>query len=32
VDDGGDATLLILEGAKQEELFEQSKTLPDPSK
>jgi len=32
VDDGGDATLLILEGAKQEELFEQSGTLPDPNK
>jgi len=32
VDDGGDATLLILEGAKAEAAFEKDGTLPDPSK
>jgi len=32
VDDGGDATLLILEGAKAELAYEKDGTLPDPSK
>ena len=31
VDDGGDATLLIHEGVKAEELFEKNGTLPDPA-
>eukprot|EP00271_Cylindrocystis_brebissonii_P008827 TRINITY_DN23330_c0_g1_i1.p1 TRINITY_DN23330_c0_g1~~TRINITY_DN23330_c0_g1_i1.p1 ORF type:complete len:489 (+),score=93.59 TRINITY_DN23330_c0_g1_i1:112-1578(+) len=31
VDDGGDATLLIHEGVKAEELYEKDGTLPDPS-
>uniref|UniRef100_A0A7N2LHF3 Adenosylhomocysteinase n=1 Tax=Quercus lobata TaxID=97700 RepID=A0A7N2LHF3_QUELO len=31
VDDGGDATLLIPEGVKAEELFEKNGTLPDPA-
>jgi len=31
VDDGGDATLLIHEGAKAEKVWAESKTLPDPS-
>lgn len=32
VDDGGDATLLILEGAKAEEHFEKTGQIPDPTK
>ncbi len=31
VDDGGDATLLIMEGIKAEQAFEKDGTLPDPS-
>lgn len=30
VDDGGDATLMLLEGAKWEAIYEKSKQLPDP--
>lgn len=30
MDDGGDATLLMLEGKKWEEKYEKSKELPDP--
>lgn len=32
VDDGGDATMMILEGAVWEEKYEKNKELPDPSK
>lgn len=32
VDDGGDATLLILEGSKWEKTFAKTGELPDPSK
>lgn len=31
VDDGGDATLMMLEGAKWEETYEKTKQLPDPA-
>jgi len=31
VDDGGDATMLIIEGVKAEKEYEQNKKLPDPS-
>lgn len=31
VDDGGDATMMILEGAKWEKIYEETKELPDPS-
>lgn len=31
VDDGGDATLLIHEGAKWEKIYKDEKKLPDPS-
>jgi len=30
VDDGGDATMMILEGQKYEEEYEKNGTLPDP--
>lgn len=30
VDDGGDATLLVLEGAKAEKEYEETKKLPNP--
>lgn len=32
VDDGGDATMMILEGKKFEEQYEKDGSLPDPSK
>lgn len=32
VDDGGDMTLLVLEGAEWEVKYEQTKELPDPSR
>lgn len=32
VDDGGDATMMILEGSKWEVKYEESQVLPDPSK
>lgn len=32
VDDGGDMTLMLLEGMKWEKLYKENKTLPDPSK
>lgn len=32
VDDGGDATMMILEGKRWEEIYEETKELPDPSK
>mmetsp|Transcript_10923 Transcript_10923/g.1695 ORF Transcript_10923/g.1695 Transcript_10923/m.1695 type:complete len:94 (+) Transcript_10923:383-664(+) len=32
VDDGGDASMMILQGQKWEEAFEKDGTLPDPSK
>ena len=30
VDDGGDATIMVLEGVRYEKLYEESRTLPDP--
>jgi adenosylhomocysteinase len=32
VDDGGDATMLILKGAEAEDAYEKDKTLPDATK
>lgn len=32
VDDGGDATLMLLEGKKWEIEYEKNKSLPDPEK
>lgn len=32
VDDGGDATMMILEGIKAEKLYESDKILPEPEK
>jgi adenosylhomocysteinase len=32
VDDGGDATMLVLEGAKREKVFAKTGELPDPEK
>ncbi|KAL4448785.1 hypothetical protein ABPG74_012874 [Tetrahymena malaccensis] len=32
VDDGGDATMMILEGAKWEKIYEERKELPDPAR
>lgn len=32
VDDGGDATMMIIEGAKWEQKYEENQTLPDPER